>query len=268
MSIMQYTGNLLKMRTELHNPVQYYLTLDHQEILMNDFIGKQVEINYLNEINCIGCGAKTIKSFAQGYCYKCLISRPETEECVLNPELCRAHEGHARDMAYAEKNCLSPHYVYLAVSSDLKVGVTRQMQIPTRWIDQGASRAIKLAETPYRALAGDIEVELKQYFNDKTAWQKMLKGLEDKTINLLEAKQRAYEYLPEELAVYVTEDDEITEINYPMPQFPTKVSSLSLDKQAQISGILTGIKGQYLVFDNSKVFNVRKHNGYKIELSA
>jgi hypothetical protein len=31
---------------------------------------------------------------------------------------------------------------------------SRETQIPTRWIDQGANQALILAETPYRQLAG------------------------------------------------------------------------------------------------------------------
>ena len=265
---MQLEGNLLKMRTELENPVKYYLNFNGDEVCMNDFLGKKLEFTYSKTINCTGCGTETVKSFAQGYCYKCLISRPETDICVLNPEKCQAHEGISRDMEYAEKHCLNDHFVYLAVSSHLKVGVTRFSQVPTRWIDQGAMRAIRLAQTPYRALAGDIEVELKQYFSDKTSWQKMLKGITDNTINLEEAKQQAYEYLSEELATYVIEDDEITEIEYPVLEYPKSVKSLGFDKLPIIGGILTGIKGQYLIFDNQFVLNIRKHSGYKVKFSV
>ena len=58
----------------------------------------------------------------------------------------------------------------------------------------------------------------------------MLKGITDNTINLEEAKQQAYEYLSEELATYVIEDDEITEIEYPVLEYPKSVKSLGFDK--------------------------------------
>ena len=33
-----------------------------------------------------------------------------------------------------------------------------------------------------------------------------------------------------------------------------------------IEGRLWGIKGQYLIFDDGSVLNIRKHNGYNITL--
>ncbi len=257
--------NLLKMRTELHEVAHYYLPAGNTEIHINELLGKPVTIKYQHSINCLGCGVE-LKKAIQGYCYKCFTTRPETEECVLHPEVCRAEEGIARDMNYARKHCLIDHFVYLAVASHLKVGVTRHHQIPTRWIDQGASYAIKLAQTPNRRIAGDIEVELKNYYSDKTSWQKMLKNEIAHEIDLVEAKQEAYGYLPEELAVYVIDDDEITHIKYPLLEIPQKIKSINLDKQAQISGLLTGIKAQYLIFDNQYVMNVRKFQGYKVDI--
>ena len=259
-------SNLRKMRAELQDDlVHYYLTTDENEIHFNELIGKTITINYQHKINCKACGAETKKSF-QGFCYKCFITRPEAEECVLRPELCQAEEGIARDMEFAKNHCLIDHYVYLAVSSHLKVGVTRHHQIPTRWIDQGASYAIKLAQTPNRRIAGEIEVELKNYYSDKTSWQRMLKNEINHDIDLIESKQEAYEYLPEELAVYLSEDDTITHLNYPLLEIPQKIKSINLDKIDHIEGILTGIKAQYLIFDNQFVMNVRKFEGYNIEI--
>ncbi len=262
-----FEGNILKMLSKHEEPVQYALPIGADIVDMNSLIGKHLKLEYKGVINCVSCGQKTKKSFAQGYCYKCFISVPETSKCILHPELCEAHLGKARDMQWAEKHCLSDHYVYLAISSGLKVGVTRSTQIPTRWIDQGAWKAIKLAITPNRYLAGKIEVELKNYFNDKTNWQRMLKNDIDTSINLEDAKQQAWEYLDEELQEYVIDDDEITEIKYPVDTYPTKVKSINFDKQAQIDKILTGIKGQYLIFDNSFVLNIRRHSGYFISLT-
>ncbi len=262
----EYRGNLLKMITQLGEPVQYSLPIGDTILPMNELIGKTLSFEYEGKINCVSCGKQTPKSFAQGYCYPCFITSPETSECVLRPELCEAHLGISRDMKWSETVCLLPHYVYLAISSGLKVGVTRATQVPTRWIDQGAWKAIKLAMTPNRYTAGIIEVELKNYFNDKTNWQKMLKNDIDTTINLEEAKQQAWEYLDEELQAYVIDDDEITEIHYPVEVYPTKVKSINFDKLPQFEKVLTGIKGQYLIFDNTFVLNIRKHSGYEIVL--
>jgi hypothetical protein len=261
-------GTLNKMQSRLENPVQYLLPIGNETLGMNQFIGKEVEFAFSGTIYCKSCGKKTNKSFSQGFCYSCFLTAPEAAECIMRPELCRAHEGIARDMEWSEKNCLTDHYVYLAVSSGLKVGVTRSSQIPTRWIDQGAAKAIKLAVTPNRYLAGVIETALKPYLSDKTSWQKMLKNEQPKDIDLEEEKQKAWELLDEELQDYITEDDEITEISYPVMQYPAKVKSVNFDKTPEFKGKLSGIKGQYLIFENGFVLNIRKHTGYEVKFTV
>ncbi len=258
-----HTGLLQKMQTKFDEPVEYILNISNKPVDMNMLIGTKLKFTFLNEIICQGCGDKINKSFAQGYCYPCFSTLPETAECIIRPELCQAHEGVARDMKWSEENCLQTHYVYLAISSGLKVGVTRSTT--TRWIDQGASKAIVLAQTPNRHLAGVIEVELKKHFSDKTSWQKMLKN-EMASDDLVSAKAKATDLLPEDLKQYVTDDNKITEIEYPVLEFPQKIKSMSFDKEAEISGTLMGIKGQYLIFDGGRVLNIRKHGGYKVEL--
>ncbi len=264
---MIYSGNILKMRTEYGNPVNYYLPVGESEIDMNRMLGGNMSITYTGRINCIKCGRETKTSFSQGYCYPCFISAPETEECVLHPEMCRAHEGIARDMEFAREHCLINHIVYLAVSSVIKVGVTRETQVPVRWIDQGASYTLKLARTPNRFLAGLIEVALKKIFADKTNWRNMLTNRLIENFDLIKERARAKEALPGKLQKYIIEDNDITEISYPVLTYPDKVKSLSLDKLSSYSGKLTGIKGQYLIFDNGDVLNIRKHGGYYIEVS-
>lgn len=261
---MEYTGNLRKMRTELNTPVDYYLTFDSVELNINEFLGKQIELEYTGEINCVKCGKKTKKSFAQGFCYPCFKSAPEAEECVLRPELCRAHEGIARDLEYAEAHCLKDHFVYLSLTSGIKVGVTRKSQIPIRWIDQGAIAAVKLAKTPNRYTAGLIEVALKEHFADKTNWRNMLSYKINEDRDLEGKKKYAVSKLPEELKQYVIEENVIQEIEYPKLEIPPKVASLNFDKTPLVQGILTGIKGQYLVFNNKEVLNIRKFGGYKV----
>ncbi|MFO8234516.1 MAG: DUF2797 domain-containing protein [Bacteroidales bacterium] len=259
---MKKEGNLLKMQTESGNKIEYYLRIGDEKVYMNQYIGEQITLKYLHRINCIRCGRETSRSFFQGYCYPCFISAPETDECILHPEKCRAQEGISRDMEWSKANCLTDHYVYLAVSSGLKVGVTRKSQIPTRWIDQGAHQAVKFALTTNRHLAGLIEVNLKQYLADKTNWQQMLKNQVKRPVDLNEEKEKATGLLKDDFKQYLVEDNEIFEISYPVEQFPTKVKSLSFDKIDDYSGILKGIKGQYLIFEDGMVFNVRKHNGY------
>ncbi|MEN8119665.1 MAG: DUF2797 domain-containing protein [Bacteroidota bacterium] len=259
-------GVITKMKSAYENPIQYYLPLGDNLVDMNGLIGKEIELEFSGDIHCVSCGKITKKSFAQGYCYPCFVSVPETSECILRPELCRAHEGVSRDMKWSESHCLQDHYVYLAISSGLKVGVTRSIQVPTRWIDQGAWKAIKLAKTPNRYLAGEIEVALKAYMSDKTSWQKMLKNDIAEDIDLEDEKQKAWELLDEELQQYIVDDDEIMEIEYPVSIYPQKVKSLNFDKTPVIKGKLAGIKGQYLIFEDNMVLNIRRHTGYKVKL--
>lgn len=263
---MIYQGNLLKMATRGIQPVNYFLDLGGESIQMNLLVGKRIQLKYEHEIHCIACGKQTRTSFFQGYCFSCFSTLPETDTCVMQPETCRAHEGISRDMEWSKGHCLTNHIVYLALTAAPKVGVTRESQIPVRWIDQGAWKAIQLARTPNRYLAGLIEVELKQAYSDKTSWQKMLKDVRDDHTDLVSEKNKAWELLPEHLEQYCIEDDTITEIEYPVERNPEKVSSITFDKMDVVEGILTGIRGQYLIFENGQVFNIRRHNGYKATL--
>jgi len=263
---MYYQGTIIKMKNQLEDPVQYTLPIGEEEVHMNGLIGKYIIFKWEKEINCIVCGRKTNKSFAQGFCYPCFINAPETSECILRPQLCQAHKGIARDMKWAKDHCLKDHFVYLAISSGVKVGVTRSAQIPTRWMDQGAWQAIKLAKTPNRYIAGIIEVALKEHISDRTQWQRMLKNQLTKEVDLRVKKKEMLSHLSDELRKYEYNDNFITEITYPVNEYPEKIKSLSFDKLNEIEGRLWGIKGQYLMFDDGKVLNIRKHNGYKISL--
>jgi hypothetical protein len=246
----------------------YLLRLNEELIPLNSLIGKAFSLQFLGNIYCIKCGKKTYKSFGQGYCYPCFTKIPETEECVFRPELCKAHIGEARDMAYAQTHCLIDHYVYLAWSGGLKVGVTRHHQIPIRWLDQGATKAIILCKTENRYHAGLIEVELKKIFADKTIWQSMLKGIEDVSLNLMLEKTKALNFLQGSSVNFQKVEDIEYAIKYPVLQFPEKVKSFSFDKEASLKGILTGMKGQYLILDNGRVINIRNHCGYQVEIKT
>lgn len=265
---MEKSGNLIKMRSEFNHPVDYYLTLDDHEIYLNSLIGNRISMTHNGVINCLACGKKTSKSFAQGYCYQCFQTVPQADQSVLRPELSMSQFGIARDMEWANEHDLIDHFVYLSLTSDLKVGVTRHHQIPTRWIDQGATKAIKLAKTPNRHIAGIIETVLKQQVADSTHWQSMLKDEVDLNIDLASKKSELGKMLHPELQKYLSNDNDITSIAYPGNYVPSKVVSASFDKEEKIEGVLKRIKGQYLIFDNDKVVNIRKHNGYFITLKT
>ena len=262
-----HSGNLRKMRSELHDTVAYRLPMSDEFVDMNALIGKPLKLSFDGQINCIECGRLTKKSFGQGFCFPCFRDSPEASECILRPELCRAHEGEARDMAWAETHCLTEQVVYLAKSSAVKVGITRNSQVPTRWIDQGASEAIVFARVPNRYTAGVVEVAMKAHLTDRTNWQRMLKN-EISDADLVAKKQELAAEIDPEFRDYVTDDSEVCAITYPVEAFPTKVKSQSFDKLPEIEGTLAGIKGQYLIFDDGRVLNIRKHSGYHVELAV
>ena len=259
---MEYKGNLSKMDAWLENPVRYTLTIGEHEIDMNELLGHKLSFRFDGQINCVICGKRTKTSFAQGFCYFCFQNAPQADESVVNPQLSKAEFGIARDLDWAVENDLIDHFVYLAVSKEVKVGVTRDHQIPIRWIDQGASYVIRLARTPNRHIAGIIEVFLKDYYTDKTSWKEMLQNQVNENIDLLSEKEKALALLPAELQQYACENNEIVHINYPVLEYPQNVISQNFDKDKIIGGKLTGIKGQYLIFDAQRAVNIRRHNGY------
>jgi len=265
---MKVTGQSRKMQTTLGTPITYEMRLGDELVELNPLIGQSIQLTFAGQINCINCGRKTRKSFAQGFCYPCMQNSPQNSECIIRPELCRGHLGEGRDPEWEQEHHVCEHTVYLAVSSDMKVGVTRGTQVPTRWIDQGASAARVLFRTPNRRLSGEIEVALKGTFTDRTSWQKMLTNRILENPDWSEALERARNALPEEYLQYWVDGEEILSLDYPVHQYPEKVKSLSFDKAPVITGVLKGIKGQYLLLDENRVLNIRKHNGYELCLEA
>lgn len=256
-------GQILKMRVHQAVPVHYQLPIGDELIDMNSRIGTFISLHFDGQIQCIHCGKPTTKSFGQGFCYPCFRTAPQASECVLRPELCRAHEGEARDMEWAARHCLQEHVVYLAKSSAIKVGITRGGQIPTRWIDQGATEAMVFARTPNRYTAGLVEVAMKSHLTDRTNWQRMLKN-EVSEEDLIAAKKTLLDQLDDSLRPYLTEDHTTQKFDYPVSRYPKKIKSVSFDKTSVIEGELLGIKGQYLLLDQDRVLNIRKHQGYLI----
>jgi len=262
---MIYQGTLTKMQTEWLNPIQYYLVFENSFLNVNQLINKDLEISFQG-YQCLNC-CKTKKIFRQGFCYDCFSTSPAVGDWIMKPELSTAHLGiEDRDLSYEMRVQLQPHIVYLALSSEIKVGVTRKTQVPTRWIDQGAVAAVPIVEVPNRYLAGIAEVALKQHFADKTNWQKMLKN-EVPTVDLPFTKSQVLQWLPEEVQPYFLENYERFEFQFPVLKYPQKITSLNLEKTPNYRGKLTGIKGQYLLFEDGTVFNIRTYEGYVIKLS-
>lgn len=271
------TGALRKMETELQSPVQYRFSLDDdRSIAMNGLLGQPIALHYEGDINCLHCGRKTKKSFNQGYCYPCFTRLPQCDTCIVKPEACHFHEGTCRDPAWGERNCFAPHIVYLANSSGLKVGITRQTQIPTRWIDQGAIEALPILEVDNRLHSGLLEKIFAAHVSDKTNWRAMLKG-EVPEVDLTAERDRLLALCAEEIDAlrneYGTEsirelpEQSPVKIDYPVLEYPQKVTTFNLDKNPDLSGMLLGIKGQYLILDGG-VINIRKFGAYRVSLRA
>ena len=263
---MIYEGILTKLKTELEETVQYYLLFENDFLNLNQVINKRLSINFLH-YRCMKCSQQK-KVFANGVCYQCFMVLPEMGQWVMRPELSVAHLGKEdRDLDYEQEAQLQPHIVYLANSSNVKVGVTRKSQIPTRWIDQGAHEAIEVVEVPNRYLAGITEVALKEHVSDKTNWRRMLTN-DLKDLDLAEIKEELRQHLPEEVKEHYLPASKELEIKYPVESYPAKIKTLNLKKMPYYEGVLKGIKGQYLIFEDGTVFNVRKHEGFVVSLSV
>lgn len=256
---MQYQGVLKKMITEKAEQIQYYLDMKSDFLNMNQLLNKEITLSFVT-YECLNCHSEK-KIYRQGYCQSCFFDIPQAADWIIRPELSRAHLGEEdRDLAYEKRVQLQPHIVYLANSSNVKVGVTRKQQVPTRWIDQGAHEAIEIVEVPNRYLAGITEVALKEHVADKTNWRKMLKNdIED--ANLLEWRDKLKQYIPDEAKEYFIANNSETNINFPVSKYPEKPKSLNLIKTPNYKGKLVGIKGQYLIFEDETVFNIRSNEG-------
>lgn len=263
---MTYQGVLTKMQTEFGNPIQYYMVFGNSFLNINQILNKEITIQFQG-YQCLNCG-KEKKIFRQGFCYDCFYSSPAVGDWIMHPELSTAHLGiEDRDLAYEQKVQLQPHIVYLALSSEVKVGVTRKTQVPTRWIDQGAEQALAIVEVPNRYLAGITEVALKNHFVDKTNWRKMLTN-DIVSTDLIQEKLKLKALLPPEVQDYFyTDKNEVYQLHYPVLEYPKKINSLSLEKTPRFRGILIGIKGQYLIFNDGTVFNIRSSEGYVVNIN-
>ena len=262
---MFYQGVLTKMQTEFAEPIQYYLILENDFLNMNQLLGKTITMEFVKH-QCLKCGLNK-PIYRQGFCKDDFFNSPQAGDWIMRPELSTAHLGiEDRDLEYEKKVQLKPHIVYLANSSNVKVGVTRKEQVPTRWIDQGAHEAIEILEAPNRYLAGITEVALKDYVADKTNWRKMLKN-DNVDENLVEWRERLKTYIPDDALDYFIASNKETNISFPVLKYPEKPKSLNIEKEKQYTGKLAGIKGQYLIFEDDRVFNVRSNEGLVVKFS-
>ncbi|MCF6436062.1 MULTISPECIES: DUF2797 domain-containing protein [Pseudoalteromonas] len=268
-------GTLSKLKAQLTQPIQYQLPIGDERVNLNDYIGKQLTLTHTGNIYCCNCGKKTKKSYSQGHCFVCMKKLASCDMCIMKPETCHFDQGTCREPQWGEENCMIPHYVYLANTSGLKVGITRHTQIPTRWIDQGATQALPIFKVQTRLQSGLVEVALAEFIADKTNWRNMLKGVS----NEVDLKATAQELIPQiqskldELAELFGAtaierlDEEVVDLSFPVEQFPSKITSFNFDKNPEVTGTLLGIKGQYLIFDTG-VINIRKFTAYEVTFCA
>jgi len=274
------SGPLRKMRVELGNQnhpdeVNYFLPAGEQELSLNSYLGKQLKLEFLGKITCKNCGRNSSKSFSQGFCFPCMRRLAQCDMCILKPETCHFHEGTCREPEWGEKNCFVPHFVYLSNTSGLKVGITRHSQIPTRWVDQGATQAIIMFKVQTRRQSGYVETAFKGLVSDKTNWRTMLKENQpdiDMVAKADELKARFHAEMSECINIFPADaieeqSGDVTSIRYPVLEFPEKIKSHNFDKNPVVEGTLMGIKGQYLFFDTG-VINIRKFSSYEVGVSA
>ena len=260
---MNYSGQLLKMTHEAADPVRYFLSLDEKPVPITQHIGRELTLKFSGKITCIECGRSIRKTYNQGYCFPCARDLPENAMCAVRPETCQHETGSEADREFYRKYCAVDHFVYLSLTSSVKVGVTRHFNIPSRWIDQGAVQALIIAKVPRRVLSGQIEVALAKHMSDKTNWRRMLKGDID-AVDLKQVREQALAWIPDELKQYALMEEPVQTFNYPVQSVPQKIKSHNLDKEPQFTDTLWGIKGQYLIFQD-RVINLRKYSGYHVE---
>jgi hypothetical protein len=269
------TGPLRKMRARLEQPVAYRMPLGDAEISVNPLLENKLKLEFSGNIFCTNCGRKTNKSFNQGYCFPCFQKLAQCDSCIIHPERCHFDQGSCREPSWGEKYCMQDHIVYLANSSGIKIGITRATQVPTRWIDQGATQALAIIRVRSRLQSGTIEVMFKQHVADKTNWREMLKRTAE-PMDMFAERDRLLKECASELdelserfgffAVSVLNGIEPLTIEYPVLTYPEKVTSFNFDKDPVVEGTLLGIKGQYLIFDTG-VINLRRFAGYEVQLS-
>lgn len=271
-----WRGGLRKMQVELGETVRYRLFPEQGGLCLNESLGQSIRLSFTGAIHCVACDRLTKKSFNQGYCFPCLRKLAACDSCIVSPEKCHLAEGTCREPDWAETHCQVPHIVYLSNTSSVKVGITRETQIPTRWIDQGATQAKPIARVQTRHQSGLLEVLCAQQVGDRTAWQTMLKGNgEPQDLEAIRQKVMAsckegiadLQLQHGESAFELLEDAPETEIEYPVLNWPEKVKAHNFDKQPVVEGTLMGIKGQYLMLDTG-VLNIRKFGGYEVEIKV
>ena len=263
------------------DPVRYYLRLAADgdgdgavepdrtpviELALNPLIGRWLRVESQGRITCQHCGARTRRSYAQGYCYRCFTTLARCDLCVMSPDRCHYDQGTCREPDWADGFCMMPHTVYVAVTSGPKVGITRSGREFERWADQGAQSAMRLLDAPTRKAAGIAEATLARALSDRTVWRDLVsRPAPDCGLPQLAADLRA-SFETGLSGVRWLDAEPVTTLGYPIERYsPPDRRRLSDD--GAIEGRLCGIRGQYLLFDEF-VFNIREHTSNAVVVSV
>lgn len=250
-------------------PAAYALPLvddgEERHLALDGLLGYRLRIHWDGEVFCLHCDRRGRKSYGGGYCFPCFRRLARCDLCVVSPTRCHFGAGTCREPAWGEAFCMQPHRVYLANSSGLKVGLTRRGQEVTRWLDQGASQGLVVGEAATRQAAGFAEALLAKQVSDRTDWRALVRG-DAEPLDLSAARDRLLEGAgaPPPAVTWVR-DAVPAAFTYPVSRYGP-VERLKLSPGHPIEGTLLGMKGQFLLLD-SGVFNVRQHNGYRVNLS-
>lgn len=260
-------------------PVNYYFKVvnykssrgndyTEEKISLNEFVGKKIKLEFSGEIRCVDCGSVTKKTFGGGSCYNCFQSLASNDMCIMRPSQCHFHLNTCREPEWGKDNCFKPHIVYLANTTGLKVGITKENPYSKRWVDQGARQGLPIFRVQSRKDSGILEDELSKFVSDKASWQQLISS-DSQSVDLIEESKKLFSQIDISKKGFEPEilSPEVTEIVYPVLSYPSKKVSLKPDPNKPLESILIGIKGQYLLFEEGGM-NIRSLEGYSVRLST
>jgi hypothetical protein len=248
------------------NPIKYYLELNNNFLFLNTLMNKKIFIYYIHN-RCIKCKKKN-SIYKNGYCYTCFLNHPKNYIGIIKPERCTSHLNIENKNIFFEKQIeLQNHIVYLSITSQIKIGVTREKTFYHRMIEQGASKAIQIAKTPNRYYAGSIEVHMKKYIPDKTNYKIMLTKNNEEIYDLINYKFYLKNKFSKKLINFFLEHkNNIYHFFYPIIKYPITIKNINLYNENLLNKRLIGLKGNYLIFDNGVVLNIKNHIGYYVNI--
>ncbi|MDH3004553.1 MAG: DUF2797 domain-containing protein [Candidatus Shikimatogenerans sp. JK-2022] len=207
--------------------------------------------------------------FKDGFCKNCYFENFYLG--IYHPIKCTSHLNiEYKNLKYEKTIELQKHIIYISITGNTKVGITIKNNFYNRLMDQGAIKAIIIAITPNRYLSGKIEKISKNFISDRTNYINMLTNNFKKDINLIKIKKKIFKFILKYYTIYknfLYKNNKIYKFYYPVLKYPTnKIYNFSFRNNLRLKEKLIGLKGQYLIFTNKKVLNIRNHIGYYLNL--